>query len=174
MDELHTGRLYLRSLRETDAFRIFSCWAGDPEVTRYLTWNPHSSPDVTKDIVAHWIKEYDKEDTFRWGIERTDTGELIGMIDVVGFAGGDPVIGYVLGKDYWNCGYMSEALKAASAYLFSRGYRRILIEADENNAASNKVIAKNGFVLTHKETKPCSRFKPETVTVNWYCLTENN
>ena len=83
-------------------------------------------------------------------------------------------IKYVLGKDYWNCGYMSEALKAASAYLFSRGYRRILIEADENNAASNKVIAKNGFVLTHKETKPCSRFKPETVTVNWYCLTENN
>lgn len=115
-----------------------------------------------------WLKEYEDPDCFRLGIELKETGELIGIIDVVDHIDGAPEIGYVLGRAYWGRGYMTEALSAVTYCLFSEGFDKIVIEADERNIGSNSVIKKNGFVFTHKETKPCSQFKPEIVTVNWY------
>ena len=41
MRELETERLRLRALRADDVQAIYDGWASDPEVTRYLTWNPH-------------------------------------------------------------------------------------------------------------------------------------
>lgn len=115
MKELETERLLLRHIRRDDAQRIFDCWASDPEVTRYLTWQPHASVAVTEAIVARWLADYDKPDTYRYGIELRETGELIGMIDVVGYHHGNPVIGYCSGRAYWGNGYMTEALKALCA-----------------------------------------------------------
>ena len=63
---------------------------------------------------------------------------------------------------------MTEACKAVVEYLFAIGYKTILIEADERNIGSNRVIEKVGFKFTNKETKPCSSFKPDIITVNWY------
>ncbi|MDO4198946.1 MAG: GNAT family protein, partial [Erysipelotrichaceae bacterium] len=97
-----------------------------------------------------------------------DTGELIGMIDVVGYIDGCPNIGYVSGKKYWNKGYMSEALKALVDMLENKGFKKILIRADERNIGSNRVILKNGFKLIRKERQPLSEYKPEMTTVNYY------
>ena len=93
------------------------------------------------------------------------------MIDVVDYINNNPIIGYVLGKAYWNNGYMTEALKAVLNQLFCDGYSHILIEADERNIGSNSVIIKNGFQFIKKETKQCSTLKPEIVTTNWYVKT---
>ena len=108
MKELETERLLLRHIRRDDAQRIYDCWASDPEVTRYLTWQPHASVAVTEAIVARWLADYDKPDTYRYGIELRETGEMIGMIDVVGYHHGNPVIGYCSGRAYWGNGYMTE------------------------------------------------------------------
>ena len=51
MREIETDRLLLRRLNENDAQAIFDNWACDPEVTRYLTWLPHNSIDLTKAIL---------------------------------------------------------------------------------------------------------------------------
>ena len=93
------------------------------------------------------------------------------MIDVVNHINNNPVIGYVLGKAYWNNGYMTEALKAVLDRLFCDGYSRILIEADEKNIGSNCVIRKNEFKFIKKETKQCSKQKTNIVTTNWYIKT---
>lgn len=63
---------------------------------------------------------------------------------------------------------MTEACKALVDYLFAIGYKTILIEADERNIGSIRVIEKVGFKFTHKETKMCSAFKSEIITTNWY------
>ena len=136
MKELETERLLLRKVRREDAQRIFDCWASDPEVTRYLTWQPHASVAMTKAVMDRWLADYDKPDTYRYGIELRETGELIGMIDVVGYHHGNPVIGYCSGRAYWGNGYMTEALKALCAALFEAGYSMIRIEAVRENIGS--------------------------------------
>lgn len=40
---LETARLVLRPPRMEDAAAIFEGYAQHPEVTRYLTWKPHTS-----------------------------------------------------------------------------------------------------------------------------------
>ena len=161
--DLYTERLILRELRESDAEAIFK-WASDPEVTRFLTWNPHSSIEVTKTILALWLKDYADENCYRYGIELKDTGDLIGMIDVVGYHHGNPVVGYVLNRDYWNNGYMTEAFNAFKNMLLEK-YDTIVIEAAKDNIGSNKVIQKNGFRYVYTETRST---KGEEIEINGY------
>ena len=171
MINLYTKRLTLRQITMNDCEQIFSCWASDEEVTKYLTWHAHKNIETTRNIVKDWISEYKNNNCYRWGIALKETNNLIGMIDVVDYINSNPVIGYVLGKAYWNNGYMTEALKAVLNQLFCDGYSRILIEADERNIGSNSVIIKNGFQFIKKETKQCSTLKPEIVATNWYVKT---
>ncbi|MBQ7186706.1 MAG: GNAT family N-acetyltransferase [Ruminococcus sp.] len=129
MKELFTPRLHLRYITEADTPRIFSCWASDPEVSRFVSWNTHQSISDTEAYVSFIMNEYKKSDCYRWGIELGDTGELIGIIDVVGYDEGMPVIGYCSGKAYWGRGFMTEALKAVTALLFEEGFEVLKIEA---------------------------------------------
>ena len=149
MHELTTERLFLRKLRPGDAHQIFTNWADDPEVTKYLTWEPHSDESVTESILQIWLAAYDEtnETTYRWGIERQSDHTLMGMIDVVGYHHGNPVIGYVLGRAFWNHGSMTEACRAVMQELLADGYDTIVIEAAEPNIGSNRVIEKCGFEL---------------------------
>ena len=170
MKELQTERLLLRKVRRSDVKRIFDYWASDPEVTKYLTWQPHATAAVTEAVMERWLAEYDQPDTYRYGIERRDTGELIGMIDVVHFTDGCPVIGYCSGRPTWGRGYMTEALKAVCGMLFEEGYESILIQAVRENIGSNRVIQKAGFTFIGSETRPMSAHKPKIVTLNEYRL----
>lgn len=170
MEKIETKRLILRKLVKEDAKMIFDVWANDEEVTKYLTWHPHENIKVTENILAGWLEEYEEEGCYRYGIELRNENKLIGMIDVVEYNGGIPEIGYVLGKDYWNKGYMSEAFESFLNLLKNQGHKKIYIEADQENNASNAVIKKNGFKFIGKETKIRSAFKNELVTVNTYEL----
>ncbi len=170
MRELQTQRLLLRALHASDAPRIFDCWASDPAVTKYLTWLPHESVAVTEQLMTRWLADYEKQDTFRYGIELRETGELIGMIDVVGYHHGNPVIGYCSGRAYWGNGYMTEALRAVCDELFAEGYETIVIEAMAENIGSNRVIQKAGFTFVGSRQQPQSEHMPEIVTINSYRL----
>ena len=170
---IETERLILRKFTINDAEMMFDNWASDPEVTKFLTWNHHANIEMTKMILNMWIEAYNNPNTYRFGIVLKDSDELIGSIDVVDYVDGCPEIGYCLSRKYWNNGYMSEAATGLIKYLISIGFSRIVIEANENNVGSNRVIEKCGFKFTHKERKEhCSVFKPEPVVVNWYELTK--
>ena len=170
MRELETARLRLRKLRREDTQRIFDCWASDPEVTKYLTWPPHASPEVTAQVMERWQAEYEQPDCWRYGIELKATGELIGMIDVVDFREGRPMIGYCSGRAYWGNGYMTETLRAVVGELFAEGFESIGIEAIRENIGSNRVIEKAGFRKIGEREGPISAAKPQIVTVNGYRL----
>ena len=170
MKELLTQRLLLRRIRREDTQRIFDCWASDPAVTKYLTWQPHESPAATAQVMDYWLADYKKPETYRYGIELRETGELIGMIDVVGYHHGNPVIGYCSGRAYWGNGYMTEALKAVCAMLIVEGFQTIVIEAMEDNIGSNRVIQKAGFTYVGSRQQAQSASKPELVTIRSYRL----
>ena len=68
---IETDRLILRRFRSEDAEDMYANWASDPEVTRFLTWPPHSSVDVTKALLADWIPRYEDGGYFTglWSIK---------------------------------------------------------------------------------------------------------
>lgn len=144
---LTTDRLILRPLSPDDAEAMFCGWASDPEVTKYLTWNPHADVDETRARLEKWDEEYQKPERLNFGIVEKETGVLIGNINVVGYIGGPsgtPVIGYCLSRAAWGKGYMTEACRCLIAYLFERGHTCVRIDAVRENLASNRVIVKCG------------------------------
>ena len=166
---VETERLVLRKVRMEDAEPMFCNWASDPEVAKYVTWPAHENIQTTKAIIRQWIKEENDPKTIRYMIATKESDEPIGAIDVVDYVEGAPEIGYCLSRRYWGKGYMTEACKAFVRYLMDIEFNKIVIEANVENFASNRVIEKCGFVFTHQENKEhCSPLKPEPITVNWY------
>lgn len=168
MRELETKRLVLRKLRADDAESIFRNWASDSKVTKYVTWNVHKDINETKAILDMWLAEYDNDNCYRYGIVNKADGELIGIIDVVGYHHGNPVIGYSSCRGYWGNGFMTEALGAVMKELEHDGFTELVIEAAAENIASNRVIEKNGFKLVGKRQDRISEMKPQVVTINSY------
>ena len=145
---LETSRLILRRFRIEDAEDMYRNWASDPEVTKYLTWPTHMSVDVTRMVLNDWIPRYEDGAYFNWAIEWQETGRPIGNIAVVHLT--DEIdateIGYCLGRAYWGCGIMPEALTAVENYLFDEaGLNRITARHDVNNPKSGRVMEKAGM-----------------------------
>lgn len=161
MSYIETARLDLREIYESDTESIYNNWCTDPEVTKYMTWEPHKSIEDTKEIMKMWLND-DKD---RFVIVLRETNEIIGMIDIVRIQNNIPEIGYVSGRKWWGNGYMTEALEAFSEHLFAKGYKKLNIEAIVENIGSNRVIQKNEFTLVG--TREMEN-KGETVTVNQY------
>ena len=167
---LETERLILRPFAVEDAKEMFSNWASDPEVTKYVTWNPHENVEVTKVLLESWVKQYEKPERLNFAIVLKENNELIGGIDIVGYLGGvhgTPIIGYVISKKYWGKGITTEACKRVLEYLFLLGYQEVRIDAEVDNIASNRVIQKCGgiFLRCEEEDVP---LKNKKVMVNRY------
>ena len=145
---LRTERLILRPFTVADAEDMYHGWASDPEVTRYLTWPPHSGVEITRMLLTDWVGRYESGAYFNWAIEWRETGRVIGNISVVSLIEAIEAaeIGYCLGRAYWGCGIMPEALTAVENYLFDEaGLNRITARHDVNNPKSGRVMEKAGM-----------------------------
>lgn len=147
--KLETDRLILRRYISEDAISMYKNWANDEDVTKYLMWQPHLSPEVSRSVTDEWVRQYANEDFYHWAIVLKDTGnEPIGDIAVVNMNEKVSMahIGYCLGKKWWHQGIMSEALKAVTDFLFDvADFNRIESRHDPNNPNSGKVMQKCGM-----------------------------
>lgn len=149
---IHTERLVLRRFTPDDAEAMFANWANDERVTRYLTWAPHGSAELTRQLLTAWCTEYGHDNYYNWAI--TLDGTPIGNISVVFINDKHDYacIGYCLGHDHWGKGIMTEAARAVIRCLFEDvGVNRIEISHATKNPASGKVAQKCG--LTYEGTK---------------------
>lgn len=145
-----TERLKLRRIELSDADIAFKNWCSDPDVTKFLTWPTHKSPDETKAIFESWIKEYSRDDYYQWAICFKDTDEIFGSISVVEVHEKiDRVeIGYCISKKYWHQGYTSEALAALLPFFFEEvEVNSVCLDHDINNPNSGRVMKKCGLKM---------------------------
>lgn len=140
---LTTPRLTLRPLTKDDAPAMFKNWTWDERVSRYCRWFPHETLSQTEDLLQIYLEQAENGFDYRWGIEKD--GELMGIIDVVETQDDCATIGYVIGHEFWNKGYMSESLSAVIEYLFSCGFSTIKAEHHIDNPASGRVMEKCGM-----------------------------
>ena len=145
---LETERLILRPFRAEDGEAMFRNWAHDPEVTKYLTWQPHENAGASHAIAALWERESGKPDFYQWAIVPRGQEEPIGSLSVVRLREDidEAEIGYCMSKAYWGRGIMPEALKAVMDYLFdTAGMNRVSACHDANNPKSGRVMEKAGM-----------------------------
>ena len=147
--KLETERLILRRFKKEDADAMYENWASDSEVTKFLTWPAHESPEVSLGIIEDWIKQYSDNSYYQWAIVLKENGdEPIGSISAVSVKEeiSSVQIGYCIGKKWWHKGITSEALKAVMDYFFDAvGVNRIEARHDPKNPNSGKVMKKCGM-----------------------------
>lgn len=145
---LETRRLILRQIEIRDAEDMFNNWASDSEVTKFLTWPPHASLEVTKKTVENWVNSYSDPAFYNWAIELKGEGIVVGSISTVRMNESveSADIGYCMGKAWWGRGIMAEALSAVVDYLFAEvGLNRVAACHDKNNPNSGRVMDKAGM-----------------------------
>lgn len=171
---METKRLRLRPLRQDDAQAIFDRWTQDARVAQYCRWHPHTSIEMTENWLATYTDTTDPYYPYRFAMILKDSDELIGCIDVVGISddGTTAEIGYVLAYSYWNRGYMTEALEAMIAHLFSCGFKTVAARHHIDNHASGKVMEKCGMQYTGIEETEEKFGSEKSVQVKCYAISK--
>src|SRR6185437_9653916 len=143
MATVETERLILRDfvMGDWDALNDF---LSDPSVTRFMhfaSWDE----DRRREWLTRLVQKASdpQRDAYDWAITLRGNGLLIGWL-IVGRSRHateegmrECGCGYVLNRDYWGQGYMSEAVQAAFTYAFTvLGTRLIYAECEIENVAS--------------------------------------
>jgi ribosomal-protein-alanine N-acetyltransferase len=154
MERIETARLILRDFSPNDVFDFFE-YASVEGVGECAGWNHHKDITESAEIMGLFVKQQAD-----WALELKENHKMIGTIGyhTSSLASDFPKkkvieIGYVLSKDYWGRGLMSEAVKAVVDYLFTeKQYQVLIISHYDFNQRSKRVIEKNGFHY-YKTTK---------------------
>lgn len=116
---IETERLILRRPMMADALDIYTNYASNPRVTRYLCWPTHRSVADAERFLRELSDSIAREEQFSWTIVERDSRWLCGMIGVM-ISSARATIGYCLAEEVWGAGYASEATAAIVPLLWQR------------------------------------------------------
>ncbi|WP_245442333.1 GNAT family N-acetyltransferase [Rhizobium chutanense] len=141
LEEFSTDRFLVRRILASDAVAIFAGWATDPDVTKYLTWRPHTDISQTQEAAERSNREWEDGSTFPAVICRRDMpSELVGRIDAR-LAGARVSYGWLIRRDQWGQGVASEVVHWAIKHALSHPMiYRTEAACDVMNVASARVM----------------------------------
>lgn len=154
---LETERLLLRPWKPEDLADFYE-YARVDGVGQMAGWLPHKSMEESEEILNKFIEH---KKTF--AIVSKADGKTIGSVGIELYHMEEELseffdykgreIGFVLSKDYWGQGLMTEAVKAVVAYCFEKlDYDFLLCGHFNSNTRSMRVQQKVGFVPYRKMT----------------------
>ncbi|WP_410492305.1 GNAT family N-acetyltransferase [Bosea sp. 685] len=122
---------------------VHDSYGQDPEVSRYLTWRPHTSINETEAYVRSCLGAT----TYRtYALVERDTAQLIGSFDLRDTGPARVGYGYVLARPFWGKGLMTEALtEVVNWALRQPSIWRVGDVVDVDNLASARVMEKAGL-----------------------------
>ena len=144
---IRTSRLTLRPFCQNDLYDFYE-YAKVDGVGQMCGWLPHKSLEESKDILDIFIAGknqfalvYNNKVVGSIGIEKYNEKELDEFSSLKGRE-----VGYVLSKDYWGQGLMSEAIQGVIKYLFEEVKLDFIAGSFfKRNNRSRRVQEKNGF-----------------------------
>jgi ribosomal-protein-alanine N-acetyltransferase len=151
-ERIATARLVLRKPALADAERIYVRYAGDPVVTRYLSWRCHESAHDTRAFLRFSDEEWARWPAGPYLIEAV-TGELLGSTGLGFESAQEAITGYVLARDAWGKGYATEALRRIQGLGHDLGLKRMSAQCHPDNVASRHVLEKCGFTLQRLQNR---------------------
>lgn len=174
---IHTERLTLRPPRMEDAAAIYGSYARDPEVTRYLVWTPHRSLAETEEFLRGVTTVSGGDPNYHWAVTERGGGDTARGMIALRRDGHRADFGYVLARECWGRGYMTEALRAVLGFAFTLpGLYRVWAVCDVENVASARVMEKAGLrfegVLRRHTVHP--NLGPEPRDARCYAMTRDD
>ena len=148
---IETERLRLRPWQESDADALYRL-ASDPDVGPAAGWLPHRSVDDSRTIICSVLAM-----PGTYAVTRSRDCVLLGCISVFqtrakGSGPDDPEIGYWIGKDYWDNGYATEAVRAILQVCFAVPETdRVWCGYFDGNERSRRTQETCGFEHHHTE-----------------------
>jgi ribosomal-protein-alanine N-acetyltransferase len=144
--KLHTERLDLVEIvqsHRSDFYEIFK----DKKAAAYYNIAPFKEEEEAQKYIDWFRARYKDRLGIRWGIRLKGNSFLIGTAGFNNYQKDHRAnIGYDLHVDYWNKGYITEALSEIVDFGFETlGINRIEAEVMQGNIASEKVLRKLGF-----------------------------
>lgn len=144
---LETPRLILRKILPQDLEDMYT-YSRDPETSKYLLWEPHTSREFTRAHIHYLQKEYQSASFFDWALIHKETGKMIGTCGFTEIYERSKCaeVGYVLSPDFHRMGLAPEALLRVMSYGFDvLGLHKLSGRFMEDNLASRKVLEKSGY-----------------------------
>ena len=111
----------------------------------------------TIECALNWIpshkENFDNDKLYEFAITDIASGTLFGCM---GLSNNQQhkhgQAGYLIGEEFWGCGYASEALSAVIDFAFShKGFHKIYARHFESNPASGRVMQKAGMEYEGKQ-----------------------
>ena len=143
---LSTERLDLIEIEQKhfgDIYRLFS----NEKVLQYYKLHPLKSEEKVQILFDWMTRRYDDDQGIRWGIVIKNSQNIIGTIGYNSYIRNHRAnLGFDLQTDFWNSGYMSEAIKAVVSYGFHwLDLNRIEAEVMQGNIVSEILLQKMNF-----------------------------
>lgn len=171
---IETERLIMRNFKLSDATSMFDSYCHSETITRYLTWYPHVDVQATRDFITQvQLPRIESDRDLDLAITLKNEDQVIGSIGLVNDyqRDGYAEIGYVIGENYWNQGYMSEALKGLMTFLFEQTpVTKVKAIHHLDNIASGKVMQKCGMKYIGEVMVKKKIDKEDMVKCACYCL----
>ena len=167
---LHTPRLLLRPFSATDGPAIHA-YAGDPEVVTHMEWGPNTLEDTQthlREVITNQSPDEKQNFPFAVVLKANPGTAFVTALPSAHQEGRTPFldgklvgschlfvehptlreawIGYVLAREYWGKGIMTEAARALLAFGFGElGLHRITATCRPENIGSQRVLEKIGM-----------------------------
>ncbi len=140
---IETKHLKLRNftIGDADEYYRYHC---NKEVLKYYDWRPETLEDAKKDIELI-IDDYKGLGFIRWAVTLKENDVIIGDCGYI-IQGLKGEISYILSKEYWHKGLMTEAVNGLIAFGFNEiNLLRIQALTDPLNEPSKRILYKLGF-----------------------------
>jgi [ribosomal protein S5]-alanine N-acetyltransferase len=147
-----TPRLAITPVGEGDAEAIWP-YVSDPEISRFMSWDPHASIDETKAFIADVRRRMAEGTTISWVIRERESGAVCGLVSLIAIMRTHRALrydkaelAYWLGSRFRKRGYATEACRAVLDYGFAElGLNKITVAHAMENQASRELIERLGF-----------------------------
>lgn len=144
---LFSDRIYLRRMLRRDADDMYE-YSRNPEVTKYLLWEPHPDKVHTSRYLSYIQSRYRSGDFFDWAVIWKETDKMIGTCGFTrfNFDANSGEVGYVLNPGFWGFGIAPEAVLTVMRFGFYEiGLHRIEAKFMADNTRSLRVMEKLGM-----------------------------
>jgi len=127
-------------------------YSGNADNTKYVTGLPSLNVEETQEYLAWVVSEWNKDKPKYYAFAIILGGKIIGEIAFGNEPGTfEASIGWIIHRDYWNCGYATEAAVAMKNHLFnSMSIVKLVSSCDVDNLASRRIMQKLGMQLQNE------------------------
>ncbi len=146
LETIESPRLVFRRPALSDVPAIFTRFASDLAVARYVAWPCHQSEEDSRQFLGFSNSEWEQAGVGPYLMCEKESGTLVGSTGLSMETSYRASTGYVLARDAWGKGYATEAARTMVDLGRKLALSRLHAWCHVDHHASARVLEKAGFL----------------------------